>query len=219
MTGTQGLLLLIPVAYLVGSIPFGLLVGRAHGIDPRAAGSGNIGATNVGRLLGRRAFAIVFTLDFLKGLLPAAAATWLVHRAPEPTRGLFALWLGVGFAAVCGHLFSLYLRFRGGKGIATTAGVALGIFPYFTFPMLLAVGVWGAVFFLWRIVSLASVIGAAAFPLAYVGVGLARGWPIAGAQLPLLAFCVIVAALVIYKHRANLARLRAGAEPRVAARP
>src|SRR3954453_13615242 len=111
-------------AYLVGSIPFGLIVGLAKGIDVRKAGSGNIGATNVGRLLGKRFFFLVFFLDLLKSLLPMLVASFAVHRIPAEQRDarVYLLWLLVGFAAVIGHMFSMFLKFKGGKGVATSAG-------------------------------------------------------------------------------------------------
>src|SRR5258705_6212394 len=113
MTTAQQLLILIPIAYILGSVPFGLIVGLAKGVDPRKAGSGNIGATNLGRLLGGRFFAIVFTLDFLKGLLPTLAASWVVHRGAGALLDwrVYLLWLAVRFAANLGHMFSGFLRF------------------------------------------------------------------------------------------------------------
>src|SRR5438105_3740910 len=127
---------LAPAAYAVGSIPFGLLVGLAKGVDVRKSGSGNIGATNVARLLGGRFFALVFTLDLLKGMLPVLAARYVLGG--EPKNLLYCiLWILIGFAAIAGHMFSLFLKFRGGKGVATSAGVLLGIFPYFTYPALI----------------------------------------------------------------------------------
>src|SRR5438270_12220665 len=117
MTPARQLLVLIPTAYLLGSVPFGLIVGLAKGVDPRKAGGGNIGATNVGRLLGGRFFAIVFTLDFVKGLLPTLAASWVVHgQAGAMDWTGYLLWLLVGFATIFGHMFSLFLGFKGGKG-------------------------------------------------------------------------------------------------------
>src|SRR5579862_2293449 len=107
------LLALIPVGYLLGSVPFGLMVGLWRGIDVRKAGSGNIGATNVGRLLGGKCFALVFTLDLLKGMLPMVAAG-LVLRGHAAGPGTYFLWLAVGAAAILGHMFSLFLSFKGG---------------------------------------------------------------------------------------------------------
>src|SRR5687768_6538741 len=191
MTTRGQLIALIPVAYVLGSVPFGLIVGLARGVDPRTAGSGNIGATNVGRLLGGRFFALVFVLDMLKGLIPALAASWIVHRRvgePSPHWPVYLLWLLVGFAAIAGHMFSLFLRFKGGKGVATSAGVMLGLFPYYTWPGLVAVVVFIVVFLIWRYISLGSMIGAAAFPVAYLIIGLSQRWPVFGDQLPLLIF-------------------------------
>ena len=213
------LLVLIVPAYLLGSVPFGLLVARTRGIDPRTAGSGNIGATNVGRLLGGRFFAIVFTLDLLKGLIPTLSAAAVLtafrggHRVYDPVD--YLLWLLVGFAAILGHMFSVFLKFKGGKGVATSSGVMLGLFPYYTVPGAVGAIVWLIVFKLTRYVSLASMLGAISFVLAYLGIGLAAQWDVFGRQWPLLVFALLVAGLIIYKHRGNLARLRAGTEHRV----
>src|ERR1700691_6261496 len=138
MISDQILLMLIPTAYVVGSIPFGLIVGKAKGIDPRTSGSGNIGATNLGRLLGARYFALVFTLDLLKGALPSLAAGAVISFRIEDRQSCL-LWIAVAAAAVLGHVFSLFLKLKGGKGVATTAGVFLGIYPYFTFAGLIAI--------------------------------------------------------------------------------
>jgi glycerol-3-phosphate acyltransferase PlsY len=212
------LLAVVPAAYLLGSVPFGLLVGLARGVDVRRAGSGNIGATNVGRLLGGKFFALVFVLDLLKSLVPMLVAGAVVRfRADSALTYLF--WLGVGFAAVLGHMFSLFLRFRGGKGVATSTGLVLGLWPYYTLPGLIAVAVFGVAFWRTRIISVGSLLGATAFPIAYVLLGLARGWPVFGLQWPLLVFAAVVAGLIVYKHRGNLARLRAGTEPRFERRP
>ena len=120
------LLLLAIATYFVGAIPFGLLVARSRGVDPRLAGSKNIGATNVGRLLGVKFFFVVFFLDFLKSMLPTLLASYLVARQADQSMLVHALWLLVGFAAVLGHTFPVYLKFKGGKGVATSAGVMFG---------------------------------------------------------------------------------------------
>jgi len=208
------LIALIPAAYAVGSIPFGLLVGLAKGIDVRKSGSGNIGATNVARLLGGRFFALVFTLDLLKGMLPVLAAGYLL-RGKSIDFSNYIFWLLIGFAAIAGHMFSLFLKFRGGKGVATSAGVLLGIFPYFTYPALIGAAVAIVAFGWTRFVSVASIAGAITFPVAYIAIGLAMGWPITGLQLPFLFFALLLAALIVYKHRSNISRLRAGTEHRV----
>lgn len=223
MSPVHWLIALAVVAYFLGSVPFGLLVGLAKGVDVRTAGSGNIGATNVGRLLGGKFFALVFVLDMLKSLLPLAIGSAVVHGAlrdapqavPHDWR-LYLLWLAVGFAALIGHMFSIFLKFKGGKGVATGAGVLLGLFPYFTIPALAAIGTFIVVFFAWRYVSLGSIVGASLFPVYYVLVGLWRGWPVFDAQLPLLIFSSLMAGLIVYKHRTNIARLRAGTENKFA---
>lgn len=211
MTDQAILLALIPVAYLAGSIPFGLIVGKSKGIDPRKSGSGNIGATNVGRLLGVRYFFLVFILDMLKGMLPMIAASVVLSSdVRSATDNLLHLFIGL--AGICGHMFSVFLRFTGGKGVATSAGVALGLYPYFTFPGLVALVIWSVVYAVSRYVSLASILAAIFFPLALLVIALLFKWDILGANLPLLVFAVIVGALIVWRHRSNIARLRAGTE-------
>jgi glycerol-3-phosphate acyltransferase PlsY len=207
--------ILIPVAYCLGSIPFGLLVGLSRGVDPRTQGSGNIGATNLGRILGGRFFALVFSLDLLKGLLPVLVAGWLLGWKATSVANCL-LWMGVGVAAILGHLFSLFLKFKGGKGVATSTGVALGLYPYYTIPALIAAAVFLLAFKAWRYVSLASMVGALAFALAYIVLGVALGWPILSSQLPLLIFVLAICCMIIWKHRSNLARLAARTENRFA---
>ena len=213
MSAAQQVALLVPIAYLLGSIPFGLIVGKSKGVDPRKAGSGNIGATNVGRLLGKKFFAIVFVLDLLKGLLPMLAAAYVL-RGMEEDSGKYLLWLAVGFAAIAGHMFSLFLGFKGGKGVATSTGVLLGLWPYYTIPGIVGALVWVVTFKAWRYVSLSSILGSVAFAVAYVVIGLFAGWDVFGTQRPLLVFAFLMAGLIVFKHRSNIARLRAGTELR-----
>ena len=220
-TAELSLSALIVLAYGLGSVPFGLIVGLARGVDVRTAGSGNIGASNVGRLLGRRFFALVFTLDALKGLVPMLAAAAVVGRAWPDGRvpqGVYGLWLGIAFAAIAGHMFSLFLGFKGGKGVATTAGALLGLWPYYTLPTVGMVAVFLVLLRATRYISVGSIVGTASFPLWYLGLGLALGWDPLGRQWPLLAFTVVVAGLVVFQHRSNIARLRAGTENRAAPR-
>jgi glycerol-3-phosphate acyltransferase PlsY len=207
------------VAYVLGSIPWGLVIARTRGIDPRTAGSGNIGATNVARLLGGKYFALVFTLDWLKGFLPIlAASAWVRTHEAHPTWDIYLLWLGVGLAAILGHVFSLFIGFKGGKGVATSAGVMLGLYPYYTVAGVAGVLVWAVVFWIWCYISLASICGALAFPVLYLLAGWVMGWPVLGQQSPLLVVGVVIAALVVWKHRGNIARLRAGTENRAGPR-
>ncbi len=214
MTPVYWTTLLIPIAYLAGAIPFGLLVGLAKGVDVRTVGSGNIGATNVGRIFGGRYFALVFALDALKGTVPMALAGWLLSQEP-PVWTHYLLWLLVGAAALLGNVFSIFLKFKGGKGVAVSAGITLGLFPYFTLSALLCVAIFLVIFGLWRYISLASIISAAAFPLVYIALGQWLGWDVFGQQLPLLIFAIAAAGLIIWRHRGNIARLRAGTETRV----
>lgn len=208
----------ILAGYLIASIPFGLLVGRLKGVDVRRHGSGNIGATNVGRVLGAPYGIGVFVLDLLKGLLPVVVAGSLLHRAAPAGANQAALlgwWLGVAGACIIGHMFPIYLGFKGGKGVATSLGVLLGIYPYFTWPALGVFGLWAVVTLTTRYVSLGSVVAAAAFPV-LVGILAGSGaWGSRAGLWPLHLFSIIVAVLVIYRHRSNLRRLMQGVESRI----
>jgi glycerol-3-phosphate acyltransferase PlsY len=112
-------------------------------------------------------------------------------------------------------MFSLFLGFKGGKGVSASAGVMLGLYPYFTLPGILSAVVFVVVLKTSKYVSLASMVGAAAFPIIYLAIGLGMGWPVLGAQLPLLLFGIMIPVMIIYKHRANIARIRAGTESRI----
>ena len=206
---------MLPPAYLLGGIPFGVIVGRMRGVDVRSVGSGNIGATNVGRVLGKRYFYLVLLLDALKGGLPTAAASILVHAntdAGQRTPLLYGLWLGTGIAAMLGHIFSPFLGFKGGKGVATGLGLTLGVFPYMTFPALAGLLAFITAFKMTRYVSAGSLAGAAVFPVAYLAIALARGWEPFARQWPMLAISVVVAGLIILRHRENIVRLCKGTE-------
>jgi glycerol-3-phosphate acyltransferase PlsY len=217
LTLEQKLLALIAIAYLAGSIPFGLIVGLARGIDVRSQGSGNIGASNVGRLLGKRYFFFVMFLDLLKGLIPMLAASWLVAGIAK-TQTLYILWLSVGLAAVVGHMFSIFLKFKGGKGVATSAGILLGLWPFYSYPGFITIATFILLFFATRYISVGSIAAAISFPISYLAIGYFRGWDPLGAQWPLLAFAIVISGLVIWKHRSNIARLRAGTEHRMVPR-
>ena len=215
----------IGLAFALGSIPFGLIVARLRGIDIRAHGSGNIGATNVGRVLGLRWFFVVFALDMLKGLTPVllfGARTGALGRVDLPASLAWA-WMGVVVAAVLGHVFSPFVGFRGGKGVATAIGALLGAFPILAVPAFAAALVWGVVFRSFRYVSLASIAAAAAMPIAVplwlvLAPRVGSGAPSAHAWSSALTISMVLAALVIYRHRSNIARLRAGTEPRASRR-
>jgi glycerol-3-phosphate acyltransferase PlsY len=211
--------ILIVCSYLLGSVPFGLLIAKAHGKDLRSVGSGNIGATNVARALGRKWAYVCFLLDMLKGLVPMLATMFLTtsaHTQAETGNIIHLwLWLAVGCAAILGHIFPIYVRFRGGKGVTTSFGVALGLWPYFTACALAAIALWAVVVLIWRYVSLASMVASMAFPVFLVlainlipGRDLAELWPllVAAGAIPLA---------VIARHRGNIKRLVAGTESKV----
>jgi acyl-phosphate glycerol 3-phosphate acyltransferase len=187
------------LAYLIGAIPFGYLIGRWRGVDIIQHGSGNIGATNVGRILGWRFGLLVFALDFAKGAGPTAAGL-----SVELTLGVIA-----GLAAFVGHLFPIYLRFRGGKGVATGAGVVSVLLPM---PTLAALASWLIVVLVSGYISLASLAAAFVLCLAYFAL---EPQPLGYERLILTWFCLAAAVLVFVKHRMNIARLIRGEENRI----
>ncbi len=190
-------------AYLLGSIPSGFLVGRARGVDLRKEGSGNIGATNALRVLGKKWGYLVFAADALKGFVATAGTVAIV----EPIAPGYAIPMGVVAAAFCvaGHNFPVWLGFEGGKGIATSAGVMLGLFPIMVFISGLAV--WLILFFVTRYVSVASI-------------GAAITLPTASAVLTLMGHCDwlrvsvagVLCLMALWRHRPNIQRLLAGTE-------
>jgi len=215
-------------AYLVGSIPFGVIIGRMKGIDIRAHGSMNIGATNVGRVLGRKFGIICFILDFLKGALPVIIAGSIMgvlgRDAHQLTSAEMWWWLGVMLMTVLGHMFSIFIGFKGGKGVATGFGAMAGMYPLLTFAAMGAIVVWYVALRLFKYVSLASILAVLSLPIGYllsVMPKQAMDQPFADtlAHLrhasPPLVVTAALASLVIYKHRGNIARLRRGEEPRV----
>lgn len=207
-----GWILLIIGSYLLGSIPFGLLLAKAHGKDLRKIGSGNIGATNVSRALGRKWAYVCFVLDVCKGLVPMLVGNYL---ATETTPGQLTLRLVAGCAAITGHIFPLYLRFKGGKGVATSLGVVLGLYPYFTFAGFICFILWCVVVLLWKYVSLASITAACTFPVALLIAILSRpSWRLENLW-PLLVVAIIMPALVVLRHKENLKRLLAGTENKI----
>jgi acyl-phosphate glycerol 3-phosphate acyltransferase len=196
-------LLAILLSYLLGAVPFGYIVARFRGVDIFRAGSGNIGATNVGRVLGRKFGLLVFVLDFLKGAVPVLLVRHYLADVP---------WAAVaaGLAAFVGHMFPVYLRFRGGKGVATGTGVVAVLLPG---PTGSAALVWVAVLTATRYVSMASVVAAMTLPAIRL---LTVAEPFAEGERMLTGFSLLTAALVAVRHRANIARLFRGQENRVA---
>jgi glycerol-3-phosphate acyltransferase PlsY len=191
-TTIVALCIVIGAAYLIGSIPTGLLLGKAYGIDVRKEGSGNIGATNLYRTVGRKVGIITLIGDCLKGLLPVV----LVKFSALPPE--FAAW--VGLAAFCGHVFSIFLKFKGGKGVATALGVFLALAPL---AVALAVALFAGFMFLWRYVSLGSISAAAAMPLAVY---------LLGGSKTVTTVTLVIAVIVIIRHHENIKRLISGTE-------
>ena len=186
------------IAYLAGSIPSAYLAGKFRGIDLRQHGSGNLGATNVVRVLGPRIGAVVFIVDLLKGFLPV----YFLPRYAETLRPeLWALVYGV--AAILGHVKPIFLLWKGGgKGVATASGVFLALAFV---PMLIAEVAWISVFYFTRYVSLASLVGAAVLPIAILAL-------YREPQSPVFIASVIIALFVFWTHRENIKRLRRGEE-------
>ncbi|MDH4388348.1 MAG: glycerol-3-phosphate 1-O-acyltransferase PlsY [Fimbriimonas sp.] len=191
-------------AFLLGSIPFGMLLARAKGVDIRTVGSGNIGATNVVRALGPKVGLAVFVLDVLKGTIPALIATQVVQ---DPVGGvqIQTISMLMGVIAILGHMFSPFIGFKGGKGVATGFGAALGAIPG---AALVGLAVISLTVALTRYVSLGSILAAISVPI--VSMLVFRD------SLQLLPILVVMAAFIIWKHRANIERLRNGTESKFA---
>ena len=190
--------LMMVAAYLIGSIPFGVIVGRLRGFDPRAVGSGNIGMTNVARAGGSSAAALTFAGDVLKGAVPVAAARALGFLPSE------LAWIAL--AAFAGSIFSIFLRFSGGKGVSAALGVWVVLAPS---ALLFAMAAFAIVLVSFRIISLASIVAALAIPIAVLAVGGPR---------PYLVLALAISALVLVRHFENIQRLLSGAEPRLGER-
>jgi glycerol-3-phosphate acyltransferase PlsY len=219
------------LAFLLGSVPFGLFIARLKGIDIRQHGSGNIGATNVLRVVGKKYGITCLLLDALKGFIPVAIAINLIQISGRPVQIPLAFLDGwalkfpaadalkvqflqilTALLAILGHNYSPWVGFKGGKGIATSAGVLLALMP---FGVILLIVIWVLLFLISRYVSVASIGAAAALPL----VTLYGSWTHGRIQdgtwnKPLFVFSVIIAALAIWKHRANIQRLMNGTEHR-----
>jgi glycerol-3-phosphate acyltransferase PlsY len=203
--------LLLGGAYLLGGIPFGLLLGLLGGVDIRKTGSGNIGATNLARALGRGWGVAAFALDYSKGLLPVLAAAHLSASHPDAflLAGASRLAVAAGVAAILGHVFPPYLAFRGGKGVATGFGVVTAL----SWPTALGMGIlWLGVYLLTRTVSIASMAAGVALPVLVLLFERGRE---DGGFVPVLAFAAGAAALILIRHRSNFRRLLKGEELRV----
>lgn len=226
---------LLPIfAFLLGSIPFGLLIAKSRGINIREHGSGNIGATNVLRIVGKKYGITCFILDFLKGLIPALLAYNLYKFTganEEMTIGFLrehaidlgdqqlktqALQVFTGLCAILGHNYSPWVNFKGGKGIATSAGVLIAFMPFGT---LILIAIFILTYMLTRYVSLASIIAAASLPFIVLYGSWTHGKLADGTwNKPLLAFAIFIALMAIWKHRSNIKNLLAGKEYKFASK-
>lgn len=195
-------------AYLLGSFPSGYVIGRSRGVDLRREGSGNIGATNALRVLGKKWGYLCFALDIGKGAL----AVWLAKGIVATDFDLVPTQAGIvaAIGALLGHTFPVWLKFKGGKGIATSGGIALALFPPIVF--LVSISAWIAIFFATRIVSIASLVATSV-----LGATLVVLW-LRGGDGALAIVGVAMCGLVFWLHRANLSRLAKGTEPRFAKR-
>ena len=189
--------LLVLFAYLLGSVPTGFILGSLAGVDVRKAGSGNVGATNVARVVGKRHGILTLVADIAKGVIPIAVA-FSLGLTPTAT----AL---VGIAAFLGHLYPVFLRFQGGKGVATALGVFLGLAPWAT---LVLMAIFVLVLLATRVVSLSSMLAAAFAPIVF--------WFFFHSPI-LTGTSLFIAVMIILRHRGNIQRLLLGTEPRLGA--
>ena len=197
---------LVVGSYLLGSIPFGYLAGRLVGMDIRQAGSGNVGATNVVRVLGKRYGYPVFALDFLKGFGAVKISMLIAPGSPPEWNSPEIFGILAAMSSVLGHLYPPWLKFKGGKGVATSAGALLALTPI---PTLIGIVIWITVFWLTRYVSLASMTAAVVLPVVILVLSCHDQ-----NKKPLIYSSACVAAVVVWRHRSNLSRLIRGTEPR-----
>lgn len=193
-------------SYLLGSVPFGYLAGRLAGLDIRKLGSGNVGATNVVRVLGKKYGYPAFALDFLKGFGTVKISMLMATGRPPGWNSPEIFGIAAAISCVIGHLYPVWLKFKGGKGVATSAGALFALTPI---GGLIGVAIWIVIFCITRYVSVASVTAAVVLPL----VILVLSWRNENARA-IFYFSVCIAAVVIWRHRSNLSRLVRGTEPR-----
>lgn len=188
-------ILFVIIGYLIGAIPFGYIAGRLKGIDIRKYGSGNIGSTNVSRVLGKKYGIAVQILDILKGITPVAIGK---------LTGLNSAWVVIiGLATICGHNWTIFLGFKGGKGVNTSLGVALGLVPI---PAILCLFIWLIVVSIWKYISLSSIVAAIAFPI----FTFTFNYP-----LVVRILAIMVTFFIVIRHRSNIKRLIKGEEPKI----
>ena len=203
MNATILLYLLVPAAFLIGSIPFGLVFTRASGVDLRSTGSRNIGATNVLRSVGKMPAILTLLFDGLKGAVPVIICKYLLGKSyPDLSAG--ELWMSVvGLTAVLGHMYSAFLGFKGGKGVATGIGVIVAYSPSVS---IILIVIWIFVAIISKYSSLAALVSVASLPVIYI---------IQGGSLTKISFGFTLAALIIFKHKSNIENLLAGKESKV----
>jgi len=214
-------LILIGSAYLAGSIPFGVMISRARGVNIRDHGSGNIGATNVSRTLGRQLGLLCLFLDVLKGAAPVLVAGSVMEiLGSRPETAETWLWLTVASATVAGHVASPFLRFTGGKGVATTLGAMLGMWPILTIPAGGAMLVWIIGVKSTRYVSCGSILAVFSIPVFHV-ISVLLLQNLSGdssghhVSSPILFMTLVLAVAITWLHRSNIMRIRLGTEPRL----
>ncbi|MFH1552381.1 MAG: glycerol-3-phosphate 1-O-acyltransferase PlsY [Candidatus Omnitrophota bacterium] len=192
-------------AYLIGAFPTAYVAGKLlKGIDIRKYGSGNVGATNVFRTLGKVPGFLVFAIDFLKGTAAVTLIPLGLQKISPDIVGTYGfIYIMLGAAAISGHIWPVFLAFKGGKGVATTAGVMVGLSPGI---FLVCFAVWIIVFAIWKYVSLASIIAAVALPVFAA---------LAGKSLDFILFCAVLCMVGIYAHRDNIRRLIQGTEGKI----
>lgn len=205
------------MAYAIGATPFGFLVAKARGVDIRQHGSGNIGATNVLRVLGKKFGVSVLVLDVLKGLVPVIVCRYYCDSkipadAANREHLLAIANVVIGISTILGHNYTFWLGFKGGKGIATSAGAMLGIMPVV---LCVAISTWLILFFASRYVAVASIAASIVIPFAI----LAFGWFRPPLNMPKLVLGLLMAFFGVWRHRSNIHRLRLGTEPRFHRRP
>ena len=204
----QNFLIPAAISYLSGSVPYGYLIGKLKGIDIRQHGSCNIGATNVTRVLGKGWGRLCFACDFLKGFLPV-----LLFNLINTTDTAAQTYIPVlcAFFAVLGHIFPVWLKFKGGKGVAVAAGAIFALAPL---TLICGLIVWGITFFTSRYVSLASIFAAASLPVFCFIYSYVFSWEPGGFSLAREILLIVLAALTILKHTSNIKRLLNGTENR-----
>jgi glycerol-3-phosphate acyltransferase PlsY len=216
MTGI-GWAISIVCAYFAGGIPFGVLIAKMKDVNIREHGSKNIGATNVGRVLGKKLGMICFVLDVMKGALPVLivglAAGVFGNSMEHIETNEMLLWICVVLASLLGHMYSPFLKFGGGKGVATTFGGMVAMWPLLTVPVLLAFLAWAITLKATKMISLASLVAAVvlfadAIASVMLNATLEHAWP-------LLAVTGLITTMVFWKHRSNIGRIIRGEEPKI----